>query len=328
MTNVELATAPPVAVKRRDHPAAGYLFALTGALLFGINGSVTKVVMTEGLTAEQVTLFRTLVTAGIAGAWLAWRHRAALRVTRRQVIAMAILGVGGVAMIQWLYAEAIALLPVGIALLIQYTAVLLVALASWLFFKERVHRRLWLAIALVLAGLAVVAQVWDSELNALGVAAAAGAAVAYALYFLMGEHGVARQSPMVVTFWSMLFAAVFWAVFSQWWRIDVTSFAEPVSMTGALTGLVVPLWLPVLWIVTLGAFVPFLFLFLALARLRATAVGILASTEVLFAFAVAWVWLGEALTFVQCVGAVVVLIGIVVAQTARYKPRTALATRK
>ena len=46
------------------------------------------------------------------------------------------------------------LLPVGITLLLEYTAVLIVALVAFFFFKERVKARLWIAIALVLIGLA------------------------------------------------------------------------------------------------------------------------------------------------------------------------------
>ena len=56
------------------------------------------------------------------------------------------------------------------------------------------------------------------------------------------------------------------------------------------------------------------------ARLRyltATAAGIVASSEVVFAFAVAWLWLGETLGLVQIIGAAVVLAGIILAQTAR-----------
>ena len=89
------------------------------------------------------------------------------------------------------------------------------------------------------------------------------------------------------------------------------------SLTGALDDVHVPLWVPTLWVITLGAFAPFVLSFAALRHLSATAVGILASSEVLFAFVVAWVWLGETLIAVQIAGAALVLAGIVVAQTAR-----------
>lgn len=297
--------------------ALGATYALVGALLFGINGSVSKVAVGAGITPEQLTLMRSAATAVIAGAWLLAFGRRHLRVSARELGALALLGVAGLAMIQWLYTLAISLLPVGVALLIQYTAVVMVAVFAWLVWRERVARRLWLAIAAVLAGLAVVAQVWDSTLRPLGVLAALGAAVAYAFYFLAGERGVAKRPPLAVAFYASAFAAAFWAVGSRWWTIDPALFGSAVNLDGALDGVEAPLWALVLWIVTLGAFAPFLLSFAALKHLSATAVGILASAEVLFAFLVAWAWLGESLTSVQIAGAAVVLAGIVIAQTAR-----------
>jgi drug/metabolite transporter (DMT)-like permease len=91
----------------------------------------------------------------------------------------------------------------------------------------------------------------------------------------------------------------------------------PTSLTGTLDDVVVPVWVPLLWVITLGAFAPFVLSFAALRHLSATAVGILASAEVLFAFLVAWLWLGETLVAVQIAGAALVLAGIVIAQTAR-----------
>jgi len=283
------------------------------------------VVIGAGITPPQLTFLRGLSTALIAGAILALTARAQFRISRRDALGLAALGIGGLAMIQWLYAVAISLLPVGVALLIQYTAVIMVALAAWLLFKERVHVRLWWAIGAVLVGLAVVAQVWDNQLNGLGTLAAFAAAIAYAFYFLAGERGVARRPAMAVAFWASLFATAFWAVFSGWWNIEATALLADVSLTGALDDVVVPLWVPLLWVITLGAFAPFVLSFAALRHLSATAVGILASSEVLFAFLVAWLWLGETLVAIQIAGAAVVLGGILLAQTAREKRRKTAA---
>ncbi len=298
-------------------PALGAIYALGGALLFGINGSVAKVVMAAGVTAPQLTFLRGLSTVILAGVVLLFTAREQFRISRRDMLGLALLGVAGLAMIQWLYSVAIAILPVGIALLIQYTAVVIVALAAWLLFKERVHPRLWVAIAAVLVGLAIVSRIWDSDLDAIGVVAAAAAAFAYAFYFLAGERGVAKRPAMAVAFWASLFSSAFWALFSGWWRMDLAALARPSSLTGALDGVVLPAWVPLLWVITLGAFAPFVLSFAALRHLSATAVGILASSEVLFAFVVAWAWLGEAMAAVEIAGAALMLAGIVIAQTAR-----------
>lgn len=295
----------------------GYLYALLGAVLFGLNGSVTKVLIEAGLSPSQVTLARVAGTAFISGIVLLFINRGAFRIRPRLLPILALLGVVGIALLQFTYAIAVTLLPVGIALLFEYTAVLIVALVAFLFFKERVKARLWVAIACVLVGLAVVAQVWTATLDGVGVIMALGAAVTLAFYFLLGERLVGRISPLAVVFWTMTSAAVFWLVFGDWWKLAPGALGTPVSLSGTFDAVVVPLWVPLLWNIAIGSFAPFLLSLLALRHLSATAVGIVASSEVVFAFVFAWIWLREGLGVLQLVGAAVVIVGIVLAQTAR-----------
>ncbi|MCU1416013.1 MAG: putative permease, superfamily [Schumannella sp.] len=295
----------------------GYLYALLAALLFGANGSLTKLLVEAGLTPMQLTQFRTLGTAVLAGGILLATNRAGFRLPPRQVLIMAVLGVGGVALLQASYAGALQLLPVGIALLLEYTAVLLVALVAFFVFRERVKARIWVAIALVLAGLAVVAQIWASDLDPVGVVLALVAAVTLAFYFVVGERQVGATSPLAVAFWTMTFATAFWALFSGWWELRPSTFSAGVQVGGVIGDVQMPLIVPLVVTVVAGSFAPFLLSFSALKHLSATAAGIVASSEVLFAFIVAWLWLGEQLSLGQVLGAAVVLVGIVLAQTAR-----------
>ena len=295
----------------------GYVYALLAAVLFGANGSVTKITMEAGLTPAQVTEFRLVGTAIIAGLVLLIVDRQAFRLPRSQWPVMLLLGIVGVALLQATYAAAVQILPVGIALLLEYTAVLMVALVAYFIFKEPVKARIWVAIAFVLVGLAVVAQVWSGTLNPVGVALALSAAVCLALYFLVGERQVARMSPLAVSFWTMSIAAVFWSFVSGWWELSPSILITPVDIGGAAGVLEVPMAVPLAWNIVLGSFAPFLLSLAALRHLPATAAGIVASSEVVFAFVVAWLWLGETLNVVQIVGAGVVLAGIILAQTAR-----------
>jgi drug/metabolite transporter (DMT)-like permease len=295
----------------------GYVYALLAAVLFGANGSVTKLIMEAGLSPAQVTQFRLVGAAIIAGLVLLIIDRRAFRMPRRQWPIMIVLGVVGVALLQGTYAAAVQRLPVGIALLLEYTAVLMVALVAYFFFKETVKARLWVAIALVLVGLAIVAQVWASTLDGLGMVFAMAAAVCLALYFLIGEKQVTRTSPLALSFWTMSFAAIFWAFISGWWELSPGVFLEPVDLGGQGAEVIVPMWLPLAWNIVLGSFAPFMLSLASLRYLSATAAGIVASSEVVFAFVVAWAWLGETLGLVQVLGAAVVLAGIILAQTAR-----------
>ncbi len=299
-------------------PVFGYVTGFTAAAIFGFNGSVVSVLLEyDTLTPAQLTVLRTFVAVMLTGLVLLVTDRSAFKISPRQLGLVAILGIAGVAMLQQFYALAVSTIDVGIALLFEYLAVPAVAVIALIFFKEHVRMRIWLSIALVIAGLAFVAQVWNSSLNPLGVFYASVAACAYVVYFLLGERALKSMSVMGMVFWAMLFSTAFWGIFSEWWLIDVSQFAEPISLEGNLNNVEVPFWVPLAFTLIVGSFLTFILSFVAIKHLKPTAAGIVASSEVIFAFIVAWFWLNETLNAVQLVGAAVVAVGIVLAQTAR-----------
>ncbi len=299
-------------------PAFGYTIGFLSAASFGANGSVISILLRhDTLSPAQLTLLRTLVTVVITGIILLTTDRGAFRLTRRQMLQMVVLGIAGVAMLQQFYALAVSRIDVGIALLFEYLAVPAVALIALIFFKERVRGRIWISIALVIVGLGVVAQVWNSTLDPLGVIYAAIAACAYVVYFMLGERSLSSMSVMGMVFWAMLVSTIFWGIFSEWWSIDAGKLIEPISLEGNLSNIFVPFWIPLAWALLVGSFVSFILSFVSIKHLKSTSAGIVASSEVLFAFVVAWLWLNETLTTVQLLGAVIVAVGIVLAQTAR-----------
>jgi drug/metabolite transporter (DMT)-like permease len=133
----------------------------------------------------------------------------------------------------------------------------------------------------------------------------------------VGERQLKTISPLALSFWTMSVATVFWAPFSGWWTFTGETFTTSASLGGSLENISVPVWGLVVWNVVLGSFAPFLLSLSALKRLSATAAGIVATSEIIFAFVTAWLWLQESLSAWQVIGASVVFGGIVIAQTAR-----------
>ena len=86
--------------------AVGYLYALAAALLFGANGSLTKVLLDSGMSGTQVTQFRVLAMCLVCGLILLVVDRKAFRITLKQFGVMVVLGVVGVALLQATYAYA------------------------------------------------------------------------------------------------------------------------------------------------------------------------------------------------------------------------------
>ena len=302
-------------VQRR--PGLGYAMVAVAATLFAVNGTVSKVILGSGISSGQLTAVRCAgALIGLTLIAFATRPRS-LRVRASDLPVLVALGIG-LAVVQWAYFFAIHRLDIGIALLIQFVAPILVALWARFVFHEPVRRRIWAALILSLAGLTFIVEMWHGgRLSGPGVAACGLAAISLAAYFLIAERGVRRRDPISLSAWAFLVATIFWSLLAPWWSFPGRRVDDHVSLLGNLASTHVPLWLLMLWMVVLGAIVPFGLIVSALRHISATRAGITAMLEPVVAIIVAWAWLGESLKPVQLSGAALTLLGIGLAQTAR-----------
>jgi drug/metabolite transporter (DMT)-like permease len=291
------------------------------ALLFGANGTVSRLALEAGFGSLRLVQFRCTLAAVVFLAAAAVGDRVALRVERSEWPRLVAYGVIGLAATQWLYLVAIGRMPVSVTLLIEFTAPLYVAL--WVRFvrHQPVRGRLWWALAVCLTGLALVAQVWDGlTLDGIGVLAAFGSASALAAYYLLGERLLVDRRPLPLAALSFATATVFWSVVQPWWSAPWSLLTEGVDLRAATAGVIdveVPMWTLLLWIVVLGTVVPFWLMLGGLQRVGPTRAGLLGTLEPVFAGVIAWIVLDQVLTPVQLLGGTVVLVGVVLAETSR-----------
>jgi drug/metabolite transporter (DMT)-like permease len=296
----------------------GYLMVASAAVLFAVNGTVSKVVLGSGLSSLELTQLRSTGAAAGLLAFLLLFARARLRVGRRELLYLVLFGITGVAFVQWLYFVAIERLPVGIALLIQFIGPLFVALFARFVYHEQIGRQIWVALVLCISGLAVVVEVWSGlAFDTIGITAAFAASFALAAYILMAERERKRRDPVSLSFYGFLFAALFWAVVQPLWQFPWEVLGDTVSLQGNLDEYSAPVWLLAGFVVVVGTMVTFSLLTGSLKHITATRASIVATLEPVIATAVAWLWLGEAFGAAQIVGGLVVLTGIFLAQTAR-----------
>ena len=299
------------------NPTVGITAVSFAALMFGLNASTVKIILGTEINPEQLVLFRTAITALIAGIVLLFTNTKAFKITRKELPVLVFYGVFGVALMQWSYSNAVSLLPISVALLIEYTAIVIVPLVSLLLFKEKVRPRLWFGIAAVLIGLAIVSNIWNSALNPLGVAWAFMAAVCLSIYFLIGEHTQRKRDAMSTLFYTFAVAAIFWAIMNLINPGKVIDINLEFNLGGNLSAISMPVWAGLLWIGIMGSFIPMLLDYIALGNLSATAVGVIATAETVFATVFAWAWLNESMTTLEVIGGLIVVAGIILAETSR-----------
>jgi drug/metabolite transporter (DMT)-like permease len=299
-------------------PLIGYLMVLSAATLWAVNGTVSKAILSSGLSSLRLAEVRSAGGVVGLGLVLALTRPNSLRVTRRELPFLAVFGIVGLGLVQWFYFLAIHRLEIGIALLIQYIAPVLVALYARFVRKEPVRRRIWAALILALGGLSLVVDVWGGlSLDGFGVAASLGAAVTFALYILLAERAVGGRDPLSLLWWGFAFASLFWAVLEPWWSFPAGLVDDRVELEGSVLSTDLPVWLLMLTMIVVGTIVPFGLLVGALRHIAATRVAIAATWEPVAGALVAYAWLGESLSVVEVAGGLLVLGGILLAQTAR-----------
>ncbi len=298
----------------------GYALVVFGALLFIVNAGVSRVLLRSGVDAASLTTARITGTAVVLLLVCLGVRRSALRPPPRRLRWLLVVhGVIGVAALQWVFFIAIDRLPVGMALLLEYLAPVLVALWARFVQAEQLRRRAWVGLGLALTGLAMATGVVEGQLrfDGWGVLAGLGAALCFATYFLVGEHGVAELDPVRVVLWAFGIGAVAMNIADPLWEFPGWVLGDQVSMLGRLESWSVSAAVLLAWVVVLGTLVPFGVALMAMNHLSASTVTTVAMLEPVGVATLGWVWFGEELGSVAVVGCALVLAGVLLAQTAR-----------
>jgi drug/metabolite transporter (DMT)-like permease len=303
-------------LSHRPHVALGPLLSLAAAAMFGLGASVSKVALTGGIQPVRLTALRCTGAALVLFVYILFRRPSLLRIRPADLPRLIVLGLTGAAVVQYLFFTAIDRLPVGIALLLEFTAPFLIAAYSRLVLRHPSNRRSAIAIGLGLGGLALVAKVWtDTGLDPIGVAAGLGASACMAAFLMIGKNALNTHHPLTLSFWMFAVAAVFWAMAAPWWQFDTGSLSRHAPLLGALDAISLPVWMSVLWVILFGTLVPYAVELIALQYLSPTVKGVTGMSEPLIAAAIAWAWLGQSLDGIQLVGVAVTIVGIAAIQT-------------
>lgn len=315
-----MTTPAPVVLHDTRRTTIGYALLLSATVLFALNGTVVKSILLSGISATTLSETRAIGSFVILFVVVALIRPRALRIRRDEWKILLAYGVIGVSMTQFLYFLAIERMPIGIALIIEFTAPIWVVL--WVRFgrKQAVRGTVWVGLLLAVIGLALVAQVWQGfTLDGFGVAAAFGAAFALALFYVLGEHqrrGDHARDALSLTMWGMGGAALFWVVVPPW---SLSAWGAYAGLSEPLAGVgpQLPLWLLTTWMVVMGTVIPFALAMKSLAYITAAQASIIGMTEPLIASLIAWIALAEVLTAAQIAGGAIVLVGVYLAERSR-----------
>jgi drug/metabolite transporter (DMT)-like permease len=311
---------PGIPLNKSPHPFTGYALYLSAALLFALNGTVAKSILLTGIDPARLSQLRVTGAFLVLLVFVALRNPTALRLTKKEIPVLLAYGILGVAGTQYLYFVALTYLPVSVALLIEFTAPIMIALWFRFAWKEPTKKTVWVALGMALTGLALVAQVWlGFAVNAIGVLAALAAAVSLSLFYILGDRQLRVENPrdpVSLALWGFAAASLFWVVAQPWWAFPweaLSGNTEPISNANVSF----PIWVMAIWMILFGTVISFSLVLASMRHLRASQASTVGLTEPLFATTIAWILLGESLTAIQVFGGALILLGVFVAERAR-----------
>jgi drug/metabolite transporter (DMT)-like permease len=89
------------------------------------------------------------------------------------------------------------------------------------------------------------------------------------------------------------------------------------NLQGRFEAFDLPGWVLIAWVIIMGTIVPYMLILKGLKLLSASTSSVMGMAEPVLAGVFAWIWLSETWNFIQLVGGVTVIIGIILADKAR-----------
>lgn len=301
------------------HFRTGMIFAVMSAFTFGMAGALGKSLIEAGWSPTAAVVARltggALVMAVVATVLRRGWVREALR-HKSTVIAYGAIPITGA---QLCYFNAVTYLPVGIALLLEYAAPLLVVGWVWATTRRRPSTLTVAGVAIAIVGITLVlgligpASTTGAPISLTGIAWGMGAAVCAACYFVMSDKasadGTGLHSVTLAT-GGLMVGAVTVALLG-------VSGVTPLAFTShdtTLAGLTTSWLVPVIALAIVPTAMAYTFGIMGIARLQPRFASLVGLSEVMFAVLSAWALLGEAITGVQLLGGAVVLAGLALAR--------------
>jgi drug/metabolite transporter (DMT)-like permease len=291
---------------------------ISASMGFALGGVAAKVLREANMDAFRLTQIRSTGAALILLTFAIIKGKDQLRARRDELKDLIIFGVVGVAAVTSFYFFAIKYLFVSVALIIEFTASIWIALYLKFVKKKHISPIMWVGIACAFSGLILVSQIWSSSsLSPIGVLAALADAIALSYYFLTADRLTQTRSSLSLMTWGIGVAAIFWTIILPWWNFPFEYLTKSFSLSGNLSNYSAPGWALILWIIIVGTVIPYLLTVTGIRELSAGTSSVIGMIEPIFAGVIAWILLNEALSGIQLIGCVVVLFGIYLADKAR-----------
>lgn len=286
----------------KKHP---YILIATGSALWGLIGIFIKALSSAGFTSMEITAIRAVSASVILFSYMALFDRTMLKIRIADIKYFLATGILSMVFFNWCYFTAMRETSLSIAVVLLYTAPAFVILLSRIIFKETITGSKVLALSLTASGSFLAAGLlpgMDIHIPLYGIIIGLGAGFGYSLYSIFAKLAGRKYSPLTITAYTFLTAALFLMIFNS-----------SMGKTDMLLR-----WDIILYSIGLGLIPTSLAYILYTTGLKNVETGkaaIIANIEPAVAIMVGTAVFGETLTLLQISGAVLIFIPVFIVQS-------------
>jgi DME family drug/metabolite transporter len=283
----------------------GVLAVAAAASMWGTLGIFAKILYAQGVSFESLVAVRASVGwLAVIGFLLATRGTRALRVERRDFAFLVPLGLVGIGAFYLLYFYTVRESTVGTAAILLYSAPAFVVVLAWLFLREPLNAAKVFGLLLTIGGISLVVGAYDPanlEVSPKILLTGLLSGLTYGLYAIFGRPVARHLSPPVILSYALAFGSALLVV-----------AALPTLDT--LVGLPATSYLILLMLSVVHTTLAFALYTFGIRHLGAGRAAIVATIEPVVAGVLGITLLGEELTVLKALGAVLVISGAILAQ--------------
>lgn len=295
----------------------GLPLAIGAAFAFGMSGAWARGLIDAGWTPGAAVTARVWVAALVLLVPTVLSLRGRWAVLGKNAGMVAAYGLLAVTATQLCYFQAVAVMDVGLALLIEYTAPIAVILWLWLRRGERPSRRSVIGAAIAFVGLVLMLDIiTGAEVDVAGILWALAAMVGAATYFLLSAKADTGLPPIALAGGGLLLGAIALTVAGLAGILPIAWTTDDITYRFGT----VPWFVPVLAIGLVATALAYVLGIASTRMLGSRLASFVALSEVVAALLFGWLLLGQLPDLLQALGGALVLVGVVVVKLGEPRP--------
>lgn len=283
----------------------GYLNIIISAISFGLIPIFALYAYESGVTTTTLLFLRFSISAIVFFSYL-FLKRKPWKITKKQLLSLIFLGGVLYTAQSSLYFTSVKYIPASLAALLLYLYPVIVAILSFFINKEKLSKRIILAIGISMMGIILVLGFPKGHISLIGLLFAGSSAFVYSIYIVIGNRVIKELQPIVTCAYVSLFSSISFSVLGM--------FSHTISFHFEKLG-----WLMVLCVAFFCGVIAMFTFFVGMEMIGPTKASILSMVEPVVTFIFSTLLFQQKISPIQMIGGMVVLFGAILVVLAREK---------